>query len=272
MTGKKYRYDKVVLAHYSDEARTHGLDTSSTMPDEIVRRRELDAIIQYVDHLSTQLVRSPKILEVGCGNGYTLACIRERFPNIRLFGIDYSPEMVKLAQSRNIPDCAISYGDVRKLEFNQAHFDFLISDRCIINLLERNEQLRALQEIARVTRSGGYLLVIEAFTDAFENLNRARVELGLTPIEMPYYNLWLDKTWFLNAIGEYFKVLSPLEVGNRNLPDYNFLSSHYFVSRVIHACVTKGQQIRNTEFVKFFSFLPPYGNYAPVQLLLLQRR
>jgi hypothetical protein len=41
---------------------------------------------------------------------------------------------------------------------------------------------------------------------------------------------------------------------------------------VLHPLLTKGEWIRNTEFVSFFSFLPPIGNYAPVQSLVFKKR
>ena len=34
----------------------------------------------------------------------------------------------------------------------------------------------------------------------------------------------------------------------------------------------KTEILYNTHFVKFFSFLPPMGNYSPIQLHLLVRR
>lgn len=35
--------------------------------------------------------------------------------------------------------------------------------------------------------------------------------------------------------------------------------------------MTKGDWVQNTEFVKFFSFLPPIGNYAPIKAYILQK-
>jgi hypothetical protein len=52
----------------------------------------------------------------------------------------------------------------------------------------------------------------------------------------------------------------------------NFLSSHYFVSRVLYPAVLKGDLVRNSEFTKFFSFLPPAGNYSAIQAHLLKKR
>ena len=53
----------------------------------------------------------------------------------------------------------------------------------------------------------------------------------------------------------------------------NFLSTHYFVTRVVHDLLRpEGGAVRNTHFAKFLSsVLPNYGDYAPVNLHLLQR-
>ena len=54
----------------------------------------------------------------------------------------------------------------------------------------------------------------------------------------------------------------------------NYLSTHYFVSRVVHELVRpRDGSIRNTEFVKFLdSALPPaIGDYAPLRFLVFKK-
>ena len=76
------------------------------------------------------------------------------------------------------------------------------------------------------------------------------------------------------AVQSELRVVDPAELdpdGGGDLLRSNFLSSHYFVARILHPLITRGEWVKNTEFVKFFSFLPPIGNYAPVQAYIFEK-
>jgi len=119
--------------------------------------------------------------------------------------------------------------------------------------------------IFKLLTFGGYYLLIEAFTDGLENNNKARMECGLSALKPSVYNKYLDKDKFFEYIMDKFIIYEIPSI------QHNFLSTHYFISRVLHALVTKGEQVTNTEFVKFYSSLPPTGNYSPVQVYLLKK-
>jgi len=161
---------------------------------------------------------------------------------------------------------------VRALPFADGAFDVAITERCIINVMDRGHQADSLREMARVLARGGHYLCIEAFTDGLAELNQARAELGLPPNDMPYHNLWFDKAWFLDTIAPDFEVVDLSTHRDPTLPTPNFLSSHYFISRVLYPAITKAPIVYNTHLVKFFSFLPPIGNYAAIQFYLLRRK
>jgi SAM-dependent methyltransferase len=180
--------------------------------------------------------------------------------------------MLEVARSRNVPNCPIAQGDVRALPFDDASWDIAVTERCIINVMNVDEQAQSLAQVARVLRPGGHFVCIEAFTDGLEQLNAARGELGLQPNVQPHHNIWFDKQWFLKTAAPFFEVVDLAAENDPSLPPPNFLSSHYFMSRVVYPSATKREVLYNTHFVKFFSVLPPMGNYAPIQLYLLKRR
>lgn len=259
--------DRLILEHYRQEAAEHALAPSSTMADLVTRDIEVEAILACVAHAQSSDRKETALLEVGCGNGYLLHTLRDRFPALRLVGTDYSPDMVRLARNREMELCDIQLGDVRSLSFGPAAFDLAVSERCVINVLDEGEQDQALRELYRVLRPGGHLVLIEAFTDGLENLNRARLELGLPENVVPDHNRWFDKQRFLEFVGELFE-----EVHDKRLPPRNLLSTHYFVSRVLYPAITKREVLYNTEFVRFFRFLPPEGDFSPIQLFFLRKR
>lgn len=261
-------HDDLILEHYRKQAEAHGLEPVSTMADETTRELEITAILACLRHV-VQTFGTLSLLEVGCGNGYLLETIREQYPDLRLSGTDYSPDMVTLASSRGIADCEIRQEDVRALSFASDSFDVVVTERCLINLLDPEAQGRAVAELARVLRPGGFAILVEAFTEGLANLNRARNELGLADNEAPYHNLWFETDRFLSYLDGRFQAVG----GNTDgmLPARNFLSSHYFISRVLYPSITKREILYNTEFVKFFRFLPPHGDYSPIQLYFLQK-
>ena len=111
-------------------------------------------------------------------------------------------------------------------------------------------------------------MFVEAFTDGADNLNKARTELGLPPNPVPHHNLWFDKARFLGVVADLFDEVR----SDGELPPRNFLSTHYFVSRVLYPSVTTREVMYNTEFVKFFRFMAPHGEYSPIQLFFLRKR
>lgn len=261
--------DEIILTHYRKQAAEHQLEASSTMLDETTREMEVGAILQCVTH-ALQDSPSPAVLEVGCGNGYLLAVMRERFPNVHLTGVDYSPDMLELAQRREISDAHVAREDVRKLTLPSDSFDVVVSERCIINLLDASAQVAALHELHRVLKPRGHLVLIEGFTDGLANLNRARGQLGLPGNQVPYHNLWFEKDVFLDAVRGRFELVGDAN-GAIGLPPTNFLSTHYFVSRVFYPAVTRADIQYNTDFVKFFRFLPVQGEYSPIQLFFMRK-
>ncbi len=261
------RYQERIEAYYREQAARDGLDAACTMPDEIVRAKELGAIRAHLDRVLAG-ASAPRILEIGCGNGLLLAELRGRYPGARLQGVDYVPEMVALARSRQLPGVEIGRGDVTGLGFADGSFDVVVSERVIINLLDREHQARAFAEVARVLAPGGHFLCIEAFAEPLRRLNEARAELALPEIPMPPVNRWFEDSDFEAFIAGRFETVEP-----PGLPPPTFLSTHYFVTRVLHELVMPaGGKVRNTHFGAFFSAaLPLVGDYGPVKLHLLRR-
>src|SRR5437868_107044 len=180
--------DELVLAHYRSVAQQHGDSPRSTMEDDIVRQREVQLIQHFVAVLKSRFPGVLKVADVGCGNGSTLAALAPQFSADAFLGFDFSPELLSIAAARALPNCEFRNADVRALSANDSSFDAIYTERCLINLLDWHDQQRALLEIARVLKPGGFYLMIECFTDGLENNNRARAELELDAIPEAFHN------------------------------------------------------------------------------------
>jgi len=271
-------FDKIILDHYDSEAESYGLDPNSTMLDVVVRERETELIGRFVN-LAVGSIRAQgisdtdiSICDVGCGNGYTLMTLSLQYPDITFRGFEFSPSMRALAESRFIstPGVSISKGDVRSIDATDAVFDIVVCQRVLINLLDPVDQTSGLAELARVIRPGGHLLSIEAFQEPLIELNLARDEFDLTPLTAAHHNLYLSSDFYTQQQSLVPIISSTLEPGLPGdfLPS-NFLSSHYFVSRVLHPLALGPDRpfSRNSRFVDFLtnSIDRPIGDYAPIK-------
>lgn len=256
---------ELISQHYENEAKKWGDSPQSTMENLIVRQMEIKVIDKFCRFLyNGEYENKLKILDIGCGNGYTLSKLSEKFISYNFTGLDVSGELLKIATSRNLKNCRFEIMDCRLIHEQRDSVDFAFTERCLINLVSWEDQKFALKEIHRILKSKGYYLMIECFTDGLYSNNKARVECGLPELKESKYNTYIDKEKFLEYIKGRFKIY--------NLPDIppNYFSSHYFVARVLHPLIAKSNT-KNSEFVKFFSELPPMGNYSPLQVYILKK-
>lgn len=257
-----------IKEYYIDRARKFGDSKRATMGDDNIRDKEIEKLIDGFVLLS--YFKNSRILEVGCGNGYVAEQISNQL-GVKLTCIDFCEELIEIAKNRNLENVDFKVGNALNLDFDDASFDFVFTERCLINLDSWEKQKVALNEIRRVLRVGGGFLMIEAFTDGLDNLNKAREEAGLDPIKQPYWDLFFDKGEFLKFIKGKFVDASLLDFSGEKYR--NFLSSYYFGSRVLYPALVAGKKevIYNTKFVEFFRYLPAYGNYSPVQMFILEK-
>jgi len=281
-------YDERIREHYRSEALSHGTVSTSTMADEFVRKKETEIIIKSVsDYLSEQPKshnsplpqnREFHIVDIGCGNGTTLAALSaalekmESNHRIAYTGIEYTEEMYSISYKRfaSQPNIQVLQEDVRLIDETICNLaDIIILQRVLINLLDAEHQRTALDKIISLLKPGGLLLAIEAFESGLDNLNAARVEFGLTQLDPADHNLYLPDDIFDHPLLNQWPP-------NHELINPNILSTHYFVTRVLHASYIKsinGTFIRNSHFVKFFSNALPesVGCYSPIQIVLRER-
>jgi SAM-dependent methyltransferase len=262
-------YDQTIQQHYKKVAEECGLSPASTMADEITRESESKAILQFVSESLKIRPQPAVIMDVGCGNGYTLQRLSTTYSEQRFIGIEKSDELRSLAVSRFAEgnNVKILEGDIRRPDFAEKEsVDVLICQRVLINLLNEDDQKSALRNIVNVVASGGTLLFIEAFSSALANLNAARGEFELTAIPPAHHNLYLADNFFE------LRQLKPWT--SERLAPRNFLSTHYFVTRVLHPLHLGNKPLkRNSEFVRFFSqaLKENVGDYSPLRLYMFEK-
>lgn len=88
----------------------------------------------------------------GCGNGKYHHVTADSF----VIGCDNCQELLGIAAGRGGEVCT---GDCLELPFRPAVFDSVISIAVVHHLSTLERRLQAIQELCRITRSGGSLLV-----------------------------------------------------------------------------------------------------------------
>jgi SAM-dependent methyltransferase len=277
MEEKLYEYDDLIANHYNNEAQKHGLSSSSTMPDNMIRKKETEAVIHFlketIEYFSSfGYSKKIEILEIGCGNGYLFSQLGPSFPKVNFTGVESNEEMFELAKSRfsESKNVTIAKEDIRNKGFiNDRKFDIIISQRVFINILDRNDQEVALKNVISALRAktknhpGGRIIAIESFIEPLENLNKARTELDLPPTKPQYHNLYLDNSFFQ------VKELRLYQSSNTTYLSPNFLSTNYFIARVLYPLLKGDKSIsRNSELVNFFvsALKENIGDYAPLKV------
>ena len=233
-------YRDVVAKHYKEQAFKEGHESTSTMPDFRVRELENKAIDLFLENFS----KGNSILEIGCGNGLNLSRIaKQGYKNLE--GMDFCREFVELANQIN-PNSKIIQADCADLPYEDNTFDLIISQRVIINLLNRDDQKKAIEETLRVLKPKGNILFIEGFEEPNILINKLRSEFGLKAIPQPFHNMWFVEEEFISICNQYCEIIN-----NHNINDIQLkLNYHYFVSRFFHDLLRDLKVDKNEELQK----------------------
>lgn len=169
------------------------------------------------------LVEGPKVLEVGVGTGKNMPYYPE---DVQITAIDLAPGMLQQARQRAREldvDVDLELGDAQDLDFADETFDQIVSTFVFCSV---PDPMLGLQELARVAKPGGRLLMLEhvrsdipvlgVLMDAFDplvqligpHINRRTVE------NVRESGWWVERVEELGA-GDIFKLIVAYKEGWR---------------------------------------------------------
>ena len=110
------------------------------------------------------LQKGSSLLDVGCGWGLLLQTLSQKDKSLKLFGIDISPEMVRVAKRnfQNNKQVEIKEGSADKLPYKSSSFDYVT---CILSFHHHPNSQQSLREMYRVLKPKGRLYLFDPFTD-----------------------------------------------------------------------------------------------------------
>lgn len=199
-------------------------DDRRTAQDFNLRDLEVDYALQFVPEAKS-------LLDIGCGLGYTTRIYATNMTG-ELFGIDYSPNMISRALEINegveYPSrLSFLCKSVLDTGFSDNQFDLIVSHRCIMALLDWDLQKEALEEMARILKPGGQLIMFEGTFQGLTKLNKMRSSFGLNEIDGSgrggLYTLKLDEEKFEKYISNNFSILK-----------HEGFGTYYFLTRIFY--------------------------------------
>ena len=158
-------------------------------------RTELEALAHRWQH--------GRLINIGCAHGPDFLPFKKGF---ELHGIDFSGEMIKLAQKYSAKfdfTVNLAVADARCLPYSEEAFDWAISVATYHHIKGRQERLKSLQELRRVLKSGG-----EAF--------------------ITVWNRWQPRFWFRGK-----EVAVPWRTKDKTLYRYYYLFSYPELEKLV---------------------------------------
>lgn len=230
--------------------------------DFLLKRLEQQVILNTVREGS-------RILEIGCGNGDTLIKLAEK-RDCTGIGLDYAEGMVETARASSenrgcLSRVAFDQGQIPGLPRDLGEFDYVLTERCLINLESHERQHEAFREIMSTVKKGGYYIMIESFMQGLERTNELRMGLDLQRIDPPWHNVFMDEDFVASWANDAYSLVKIVP----------FSSTYFFLSRVVYAALArdKGEELRYDSDINLLSCqLPAIGDFGPARMYLWQRR
>jgi ubiquinone/menaquinone biosynthesis C-methylase UbiE len=105
------------------------------------------------------------LIDIGTGPGNLAKLIAEKYPNLRVVGIDLSETMIKTANKnkKNLTNLKFKIMDGNNLEFEDNSVDYIIST---FTLHHWRNPLKVLAEIHRVLKTDGRAWIYDGYSGA----------------------------------------------------------------------------------------------------------
>lgn len=264
---RRYTLDEI-QKHWTENARTYGTSYAASWNDPYAIELEINTILQH-------LQEGERVIDIGCANGYsTLRYAAEK--RIQLKGVDYIPEMIEHANRQleqlkpNLQaDTTFTSGNIMNLTEPDYTYDKAIVVRVLINLETWENQAQALQECVRILKPGGTLLLSEATLQGWQKINAFRQEWDIEPVPMPPHNTYLDE----RLVADYVP-----KIGASLQEIVNFSSAYFVGTRVLKPLFARAigkpelEKQTDTEWNRFFSTVPAFGDYGTQKLFIITKK
>lgn len=257
---------EAIRKKWDQEAVQHSTSRGASWGDLLILR-ETRVVSKYLHN-------AKNVLDAGCANGFSTVRYVMDHPALNVLGIDFSAEMIRMAQV-NLDSLNASQkqrvlfreGDVLNLSASVGDqlFDHVITKRVICNLTSEDEQVQSAINFYNVLNPNGLYLCSEPSIEGLGSVNQWRKKWGLPLVEEPWHNLYLRESTFIPRLANYFDLVKI---------DY-FASTYYFGSRVFNAWLAKlfNFETKHDSFINYVSqLLPSFGKLGIQRLYVFKKK
>jgi ubiquinone/menaquinone biosynthesis C-methylase UbiE len=157
--------------------------------DEFSRKYRLKDLKEYANLATSHIAEGGSVLEIATGPGYFCTELA-KLGNFKITGLDISHDLVKIARMNAQQAGAkvdFQQGNASSLQFPDMTFDFVFCSWAIKNFME---PVKVLNEMYRVLKPGGIVLIIDLNQDATgQEWNRYSSSLGLRGMTAQFMKL-----------------------------------------------------------------------------------
>jgi len=118
--------------------------------------------------------KNSKILDAGCGTGNLLKILEDKNANLKLYGVDISKEMLKIARKK-LKNVKIKLGATEKLTFKKDYFDYIFSIDAFHHYYSHDLVMR---NFYRILKKDGCLIIVDFSFGIFLNKIFSKIEPG----------------------------------------------------------------------------------------------
>ena len=152
----------------------------------------VDLVLPRLPALAARLEDGARVLDVGCGGGWAVVQLAERFPRTSCVGIDLEPYSVELArrllEERGLGDrCPARAQSVDQLGEDGAYD--VVTSFLVVHEIAPSVKPAAFAAVARALKPGGYFLI---FDEAYPETDAA---LQTMPTRFAALAQWFELTW-----------------------------------------------------------------------------
>lgn len=164
----------------------------------------------------TNDLNGKKIIDVGCGKGRFARILKQKYPNVELYGLDISENMLRYCPEGMHTLC----GNILDIRYPEEYFDYVY---CIESLEHAVMIENAIREVVRILKPGGKILIVDK--------NKAKLgKLKLEPWEQ-----WFSPKEIIDILNRYgveakYKLIS---YDRNNKPDGLFIAWEGVKNRIV---------------------------------------
>jgi ubiquinone/menaquinone biosynthesis C-methylase UbiE len=258
MTDKRAK----MMEFWTRRAKQYHSDPRANTNDIWLREVEIKCVTNVI-----ALHQPKRILDFGCANGYSTIRLADAHPNIVIDGIDLNKDMIKIAHSissdKNLKNLSFAAVDILQMEIKQK-YDLIYSIRVFQNIENEETQKRVFNKLYTCLQPGGLFYFIESYKQGYQELNKDRQALGLSPLPIhPHLTLLTDE--FDNYVAKRMKLLE------QSYPS----SSYYLMTRLLYSYIAK----MSNEAIDYdhpihqaAAIMPQIGEYGPQRAALYKKK